>query len=272
MRPNTNSIYRFRICPNRPGDPRSAGFLADAHALGISKVTSIRCGDLYFIEGQLNPQEIQRLADELLSDPVVQTVTWQEWLPNQGDHSTLEDKNQSCIEVALHPGVTDSVAEQIVRAAHEMGIQGVQRVCTGLQFILSGENLQAEDLHLLANRLLSNVVIQRYTLGEIDPAFPLPAESSSQVEIIPIRDMSAEQLLECSRQRRAALDIFEMKSIQEYFRKVQRDCSDIEFEMIAQTWSEHCVHKTFKAQIEVENADSTVVNNRTKYLYSQSNR
>ena len=41
----------------------------------------------------------------------------------------------------------------------------------------------------------------------------------------------------------------EMKAIQDYFRRAKRDPSDVEFEMIAQTWSEHCVHKTFKARI-----------------------
>ena len=31
-----------------------------------------------------------------------------------------------------------------------------------------------------------------------------------------------------------------------------REPTDIELEMLAQTWSEHCVHKTFKALIEYE--------------------
>ncbi|MCA9941083.1 MAG: hypothetical protein KC418_20730, partial [Anaerolineales bacterium] len=29
-----------------------------------------------------------------------------------------------------------------------------------------------------------------------------------------------------------------------------RDPTDVELEMLAQTWSEHCVHKTFKATID----------------------
>ncbi len=53
--------------------------------------------------------------------------------------------------------------------------------------------------------------------------------------------------------RRAALDLEEMLAIQRYFQAEQRDITDIEFETIAQTWSEHCGHKTFKANITIQN-------------------
>src|SRR5258706_481577 len=42
-----------------------------------------------------------------------------------------------------------------------------------------------------------------------------------------------------------------MKAVREYYCKEERDPTDIEFETIAQTWSEHCGHKTFKARIEI---------------------
>jgi phosphoribosylformylglycinamidine (FGAM) synthase-like enzyme len=46
-----------------------------------------------------------------------------------------------------------------------------------------------------------------------------------------------------------------MQAIQRYFKKEQRDPIDVEFETIAQTWSEHCVHKTFKAKITKEDGE-----------------
>jgi phosphoribosylformylglycinamidine synthase len=107
-------------------------------------------------------------------------------------------------------------------------------------------------LHTLARRLLANNVIQRYALGEIEPIFPHPAEASGQVEVIAVRELDDDELLALSRERRAALDLNEMRAIQAYYRSEGRDSTDVEFEMIAQTWSEHCVHKTFKAKIEVE--------------------
>jgi phosphoribosylformylglycinamidine synthase len=47
-----------------------------------------------------------------------------------------------------------------------------------------------------------------------------------------------------------------MKAIQDYFEELKRDPTDVEFEAIAQTWSEHCGHKTFKGKIDVK-ADGT---------------
>ncbi len=156
------------------------------------------------------------------------------------------------VEVALRPGVTDPVAGQILHAAHILGLAGVQAASTGLRFALTGAHLTPETLDLLSRRLLSNAVIQRYALGEIEPAFPEPAQASGRVAMIAIREMDPAQLLACSSEHRAALDLAEMQAIQAYFQRAGRDCSDVEFECIAQTWSEHCVHKTFKALITVE--------------------
>jgi phosphoribosylformylglycinamidine synthase len=48
-----------------------------------------------------------------------------------------------------------------------------------------------------------------------------------------------------------------MKAIQNYFAKEKRDPTDVEFETIAQTWSEHCGHKTFKAKVTIDDRRQT---------------
>jgi phosphoribosylformylglycinamidine (FGAM) synthase PurS component len=58
-------------------------------------------------------EELQKLTLELLTDPVTQSASWME-LP--APHSAPES-DTVILEVALRPGVTDPVAEQIVRAA-----------------------------------------------------------------------------------------------------------------------------------------------------------
>jgi phosphoribosylformylglycinamidine synthase len=40
-----------------------------------------------------------------------------------------------------------------------------------------------------------------------------------------------------------------MQAIQRYFQLEEREPTDAEIETLAQTWSEHCVHKTFRAKI-----------------------
>ncbi len=246
------SVYRFVVAFSH-FDPRSTGYLSDAHALGFHDLRRIKCQDLYFVEGQLSLEACKQLAFKLLTDPVTQSATWDE-LP--APQTTLA-ANTAMVEVALRPGVTDPVVEQIVRAAHKLGIDGVHRAATGLRFLLQFNSSVSvrESVTKLAQRLLANNVIQQWTIGEIKPSFPEEAGSSGAVETIAIRELSDGELLDLSRDRRAALDLAEMKAIQEYYRREQRDPSDVEFETIAQTWSEHCGHKTFKAKVDVESSN-----------------
>ena len=235
-------IYRF-VSSFIQADPRSASTMKDALALGFSDLQKIQCQDLYFIDGQLSQEELRQLAIKLFTDPVTQTTTWQE----VGNVPIDPAAGNDVIEVALRPGVTDPVAGQIVRAAHELGLSGVQRAATGLRYIVEG--LSQPRLVQLAKRLLVNSVIQHWSTAEISAAFPEETASSGAVETIAVRDLSDADLLKVSTDRRAALDLAEMRAIQAYFRQAGCDPTDVEFETIAQTWSEHCGHKTFKGRV-----------------------
>ncbi len=242
-------IHRFIVKPLTEEEPRSTGFLGDAHALGIYGVTNILSFDLFFIEGAFTEKEIRQVSD-LLYDPVTQKI----------EHSTFGDASgggaqptgdTQIIDVALRPGVTDPVAEQVLRAARMTGVRGIRAAATGQRFLVSGTQLNETAYQTLAARLFSNPVVQHYTLGEMVYTFPEPTAANGTVELLLLREMQPEELTALSADRRAALDLNEMLAIQAYCRQEKRDLTDIEFEMIAQTWSEHCVHKTFKAQIDV---------------------
>ena len=244
-------IYRFITQP-KFSEPRAGVYLADARALGFNDLRCITIQDLYFIEGQLSQEKCRQLALNLLTDPVTQTVSWDE-LPAP---PTPPEPDSVILEVSLRPGVTDPVAEQIVRAAHELRIDGVHRAATGQRFILQFDSSvsKSDSIRLSASisaSLLANNVIQHWKIGSIDPSFPEEVESSGNVDTIPIRGLTNEELLDLSKARRAALDLAEMQAIQNYFTKEGRNPTDVEFETIAQTWSEHCVHKTFKAKIDI---------------------
>ena len=194
-------IYKFLV-HNKTQDPRNGGYLSDAHALGFRSLHNIIVQDLYFTEGQLSQEELQQLALKLLTDPVTQSMLWTE-LPSPLPATEVD---AVVLEVALRPGVTDPVAEQIVRAAHELGFKGIQRAATGQRFLLCVD--QAADrlfvARSIAKSLFANNVIQHWTIGEITPSFPQEVESSGEVEVIPIRDLSDDELLALSKERRAA--------------------------------------------------------------------
>jgi phosphoribosylformylglycinamidine synthase len=217
--------------------------------LGIHGVRDIRIADLYFLRGDLTDAEVETLCRELLADPVVQEYRW-EWAGVAPPAHGLPGDGQWVVEVGLHPGVTDAVAERLLQSARHIGIQGLREAVTGTRYQFTGPLDEATVRHI-AEALLCNDVIQFYTLGPLMPHFA-PAAPSGEVDTIPIRTTDDETLLRISRERVLALSLPEMQAIQEYYRGLGRDPTDVELETLAQTWSEHCVHKTFKALVTYE--------------------
>jgi phosphoribosylformylglycinamidine synthase II len=80
------------------------------------------------------------------------------------------------------------------------------------------------------------------------------------------------QLQEISRELGLSLNLQEMKAIQAHFKKKGRNPTDVELQTIAQTWSEHCFHKTFKGKIRIGNKEinslfKTYITKATKEIH-----
>ncbi len=87
--------------------------------------------------------------------------------------------------------------------------------------------------------------------------------SVQQIELI---DADDSRLMEISREGVLSLNLAEMQAIQDYFRRLGRNPTDVELETLAQTWSEHCVHKTFRGVIEYcEGEHSELIDNLLKH-------
>jgi len=69
---------------------------------------------------------------------------------------------------------------------------------------------------------------------------------------IPIRELDSDALLALSREMKLSLSAEDMEAVREYYREAGREPTDVELEVIAQTWSEHCKHRIFGARIEHE--------------------
>jgi phosphoribosylformylglycinamidine (FGAM) synthase-like enzyme/phosphoribosylformylglycinamidine (FGAM) synthase PurS component len=276
--------YRIEVYWNtHVPDGRAEAVLADLPLLDVPPVESVRVNDLYFVRGDLSAEDVDLLCHELLVDSVVQGFrvsgfgsqvappqspprvpkTGACWGGGRSNHPTTQSSNppthpSTIIEVGFHPGVTDSVAENLVLGAGRLGV-AVEQAATGTQYALTGA-LSEADARRIATGLLCNEVIQGYTLGDLeaDPRsapFAPPAMPSDVVEMIPMREMEDEELERMSTERVLFLDLAEMRAIRTYYRQEGRDPTDVELETLAQTWSEHCVHKTFKALIDYECRD-----------------
>jgi phosphoribosylformylglycinamidine synthase II len=249
----TDRTYRVCVSP-QPALANGAALLADIAALGISGVTSAVRSELYFLRGALDDADVQVLCDELLVDPIAQTATW-----GLVGESTAETHN-ALIEVGLLPGVTDSVADNLLARAALVGVGGLAAASAARSYALDGD-VSADDLRGIAERLLCNQVIEYYALGRLTPHVgDAHALAELRAETVPVRGLSCEALQALSRDRLLSLDLNEMLAIRAYFDREGRDPTDVELECLAQTWSEHCVHKTFKALVDyVERDDDGVM-------------
>lgn len=250
------TMYTYRFFVKRKQNdfitiPENSAVLEQAAVLGFTGIEHIFQSRLYFVRGNLSEKEKNVLAEFLFCDELYEYCSVNDFQKHDG-------KNIHRIETALKPGVTDSSSREALRAVKELGIMGVYEITAGKAYDIKG-NITERELHRLAKSLLCNEVIEQYTLGFIEPAWmsegPVRTFENSptvSVETFDIACMSDAMLMELSAVRRAALDLNEMKTIRRYYKNAHKLCTDAEFETIAQTWSEHCVHKTFKAKITID--------------------
>lgn len=75
--------------------------------------------------------------------------------------------------------------------------------------------------------------------------------------VLRIADLDGDQLLELSQFMKLSLSRDDMLAIQAMYAKWERHPTDVELEVIAQTWSEHCKHRIFSATVEHEGEEGT---------------
>ena len=234
--------------------------LRGAAALGIDGLTECRIARLYFLAQHPGAEPIDRLCAFLLADPVMEAAQWIDLASGTPGHPIAQSSGATlhAVEVSFRPGVTDIAARELARGMVEIGLPACE-VATGTLFELVG-NITVEDLRRLARQLLCNETVQHFSVGPIVPHFGYETTAGDRVETIALAGLDDEQLLALSRSRLLSLDIAEMRAIQSFYADQGRDPTDVEMETLAQTWSEHCVHKTFKASIDFTwlNADGSM--------------
>ncbi len=205
---------------------------------------------LVHLRGELGSDDLARVATTFCCDPV---HGWWEMVDAPGQATPTQGQRQ--IETGLRPGVTDREGAELVRAANEAGLS-VDAATIGTRWIVAGE-LSEYQLEQLAARVLHNEVIERWAKGQLQPSFVGSLSGSPDTSTIAVRGLDADGLAKVNALRRLGLDPQEMQVISDHFTDLDRDPSDAELETLAQTWSEHCAHKTFRAHITVTEPDGS---------------
>jgi phosphoribosylformylglycinamidine synthase II len=223
-------------------DRAGADVLARAKLVGAESVREVQAGHSYLIEGDLDAAAIQRRAVPLLADSVTEVATVHQ-LPLTTHHSPLTTLN-----VLFKPGVTDNVGLTATKALQDFGL-AVERVATCRKYWVNGD-ANAADLNRLAEKVLANDAIEHVIRGP----FPLTtigvgSEYKFHLQYVAIRGMDDDALKRLSKEGQLYLSLTEMQTIRAHFVNLDRDPTDIELETVAQTWSEHCSHKTLAGRI-----------------------
>jgi phosphoribosylformylglycinamidine synthase len=194
----------------------------------------------YLLEGDLSREAVSRLTTGLLVDPLVESATVREI------GAKLEP---SVFTVLLKPGVMDPVSESVRKAAGDIGTP-VAEVRTFRRYF-GDPTATPADRELLFRKVIANDAIEQVIVG------PLHAEHLAigkpytfKLLTVPIRELNDDALMKLSKDGQLALSLDEMRTVRDHFRTLDRDPTDVELETIAQTWSEHCSHKTLKGTID----------------------
>ena len=209
----------------------------------VGKVSTRR---VFLVDTDESAEAVGRIAHQLIADPVVEVAEIVTFAP--------ADTHVSRIEIHLKPGVMDPVAASTEMAIRDMGLK-VNHVRTGRVFLFEGK-LDRPTLERIAGRILANGVVESVHFDTYLPKeFTLGRPYAFKLTHVALLSLDDEQLKSFSREQHLFLSLKEMKAMQDYFKSAGREPTDIELESLAQTWSEHCVHKTLKSAVQIEVRD-----------------
>ncbi|MDP7014644.1 MAG: phosphoribosylformylglycinamidine synthase subunit PurL [Pirellulaceae bacterium] len=226
-------------------DRAAAAVAADAADLGLADDLSIAAARGFLVEGELDRGEIERLAGELFADTIVeQTVV------DQVGAERLckpRDGRDQLIHVLPKKGVMDPVANSAEQAIADLHLAATA-VRTLRKYWVGG--LDDQSLNSLCTRLLANDSIEDVVIGPLKiERLEIGQPYAFELQRVAIRELDEEGLERLSRDGQLYLTLVEMQTIQRHFRDLEREPTDAELESIAQTWSEHCSHKTLAGRI-----------------------
>ncbi len=217
-------------------DAESRHVLEAARGLDISGIAKVYAFHVFYLLGDISSRAQKRIAEELLADRVTE-----EYVIDKKINRAAGREDWS-VEVTFNRGVTDMVAQTALKGIADLGIRGVQEAKTARRYEFVGR-LLPEQKQQIAEKILMNKVVEHLVEPGETIFFPKMDDPFKRVTVA-LLAAGDDELLKISTERDLYLNLEEMRSIQNHYKSLKREPTDIELEMLAQTWSEHCSHKT----------------------------
>lgn len=247
VRSQTN-LWQIEIRPQVAANDHLAVAIRSAVAdLRLSDPVQVEAAHGYLVEGDLDLPAVEWIARRLLVDGVTESGQ----IGLIGDDQLNQcSESQACRYVLFKPGVTDAIA---LTALHTMQASGfvVRAVRTYRKYWISGAS--QTTLQLLERKVIANASIEEVAIAPLRlSSLATDVRYHFDLVTVPLLDANDQDMIEISRRGGLSLNLVEMQTIQAHYRSLGRNPSDIELETIAQTWSEHCSHKTLAGRIAYE--------------------
>jgi phosphoribosylformylglycinamidine synthase len=240
-------LWEVDVHPRDAGaDHAARALVAGAAELGVGSCTAARTAAGWLIEGDLSRDDVDRLAAALLADPVTETFVV------AAVDDPLLCTGPAGLPTVLHvlprAGVTDPAAQSAQEAFALLGLRPVAVRSVRKHWLpaMAKDDVERLAWKLLASEAVHDVVIGRLPLRTLAGGRPW-SFAQEAVPLVGLDDAALERL---SRQRCLALSVAELHAVRDHFRAIGRDPFEIELETIAQTWSEHCCHKTLGSPVD----------------------
>ncbi|MFA5821347.1 MAG: AIR synthase-related protein [Candidatus Gracilibacteria bacterium] len=241
-------------------DTRSQKLLENLRAQGFP-ITKTLLADIYTINKDFHATDLDTVA-ALLTNPVAQTCLID-------DYQKGFDFDYA-LEIGFLPGVTDNIAaiaKESIEDLFKKKFADEESVHSSQLIFLKGD-LTENHLHEIASALSNNLIQRTHIKSHerfaaehgMDTVVPkVKLKSHGQKTVVNL-NIPEEELLKLGKEgilnedgtRRGplALDKDYLLAIKDYFQKEGRNPTDVELESLAQTWSEHCKHTIFAAEMD----------------------
>lgn len=234
----------------------------EIHELGLGDDLEVEVAHGFLIQGDLQLADVKSLAATLLADPVsehaVVAAVGDPVLQSLPAHSLVTAAGETSSPAAESPwtlvnvfpkaGVMDPVANSTLSAARDAGF-AVDSVRSLRKYWLGA--MPADRLDAVCRRALSNDSVEQVVIGPLQlDRLGAGTPYYFELKTVPLLSADDAQLEQLSKSQQLYLTLVEMQTIQQHFQQLGRNPTDIELESIAQTWSEHCSHKTLAGRIE----------------------
>jgi phosphoribosylformylglycinamidine (FGAM) synthase PurS component len=139
----------------KPGfvDHRGEGVRKEWRMAGRTGVKNVRVGQVYELQGEMDQEAAQLLAERLLTDPVTQ-----ESAVFPADR-VIRPKGERLAEIWLKGGVSDPVADTVLLGVRDVGVTGLETVRSGQVFEFQGDVLP-RDVQRFCEEHLMNTLVQ----------------------------------------------------------------------------------------------------------------